>query len=154
MHISHHPWWGFKFVIVCFLNMMKIPNIALLVLLHLHISRATNSHRCLICHRLLILLTWLQKPLSVANPVCGFFTSPFCPDTKTSQLCIVKVKEVGFLCIKCLLHPRDKHIKYVCILQDNTQSWVLQLEDTHSCNQQATNVATGAQTHHATVINE
>jgi hypothetical protein len=28
----------------------------------------------------------------------------------------------------------------------------LQLEDTPSCNQQATNVATGAQTHHAIYI--
>jgi hypothetical protein len=42
--------------------------------------------------------------------------TPLCPDTKTSQLCIVKVKEVG------LPHPGDKHIKYVCILQNNTQS--------------------------------
>jgi hypothetical protein len=49
--------------------------------------------------------------------------TPLCPDTKTSQLCIVKVKEVGFFpCIKCLPHPGDKHIKYVCILQNNTQS--------------------------------
>jgi hypothetical protein len=31
---------------------------------------------------------------------------------------------------------------------------MFQLEDTPSCNQQATNVATGAQTHHAMVINE
>jgi hypothetical protein len=30
----------------------------------------------------------------------------------------------------------------------------LQLEDTPSCNQQATNVATGATTHHAMVIKE
>jgi hypothetical protein len=71
----------------------------------------------------LFLLTWLQKPLTVANPMSGFFTSPLCPDTKTSQLCIVKVKEVCFFpCIKCLPHPADKHIKYVCILQNNTQS--------------------------------
>jgi hypothetical protein len=41
------------------------------------------------------------------------------------------------------LHPAEQHT----IMS-------LQLEDTPSCNQQATDVATGAQTHHAMVINE
>jgi hypothetical protein len=39
------------------------------------------------------------------------------------------------------LHPAEQH----AIMS-------LQLADTHSCNQQTTNIATGATTHHAMVI--
>jgi hypothetical protein len=81
--------------------------------------------------------------------------TPICPDTKTSQLCIVKVKEVGFFPLyqmfaapwgqthQVCLHPAEQH----AIMS-------LQLADTHSCNQQATNVVTGVTTQHAMVIKE